>query len=97
MILTRLNTLYCGISTDVARRFQEHCQGAPKGAKSLRGKSPLTLMYSQEIGNRSLASQVEARVKKLTRAQKEQLISGQTSPHILWPQLFIVEKAPLEN
>lgn len=74
MVLTRLNTLYCGISNDVDRRFQEHCAGAPKGAKALRGKGPLQLRFQQEIGDRSLASQVEARVKKLSRSQKDLLI-----------------------
>lgn len=74
LVLTRLNTLYCGIATDVDRRFQEHCAGAPKGAKALRGKGPLKLVFQQEIGDRSLASQVEARVKKLTRTQKDELI-----------------------
>ena len=76
LVRNRLNTLYCGISTDVARRFKEHQQGAPKGAKALRGKGPLTLMWQQEIGNRSQASQVEAKIKKLTRPQKELLIKG---------------------
>jgi putative endonuclease len=74
LVLTRFNTLYCGISNDVARRFQEHCAGAPKGAKALRGKGPLQLVYQQEIGTRSLASRVESRVKKLPRATKDRLM-----------------------
>jgi putative endonuclease len=65
-------SLYTGISTDVDRRFQEHEAGR-KGAKYLRGKGPLKLVYSQPIGDRGLAQRVEARVRKLPREQKENL------------------------
>lgn len=33
------NALYCGITTDVSRRFAQHQKG--RGAKALRGKGPL--------------------------------------------------------
>ena len=36
LIRTADNALYTGITTDVARRYQQHQQG--KGAKALRGK-----------------------------------------------------------
>jgi putative endonuclease len=62
-------SLYTGIATDVARRISEHKDGA-KGAKYLRGKGPLTLVYQQEIGDRSLASKIESRIKKLSSAEK---------------------------
>lgn len=68
-------SLYTGISTDVARRFEQHQQG--KGAKRLRGQGPLQLEYQAEVGSRSTAQRIEYRVKRLTRAQKEALIRGQ--------------------
>lgn len=68
--------LYCGISTDVKRRFGEH-QGSPKGARALRGKGPLTLVFQQIVGDRSVASKVEYQVKKLSKHEKEKLIRGQ--------------------
>lgn len=71
-------SLYTGIATDVARRIREHESGA-RGAKYLRGKGPLVLEFSHQLGDRSLASQVECRVKKLDRAHKEQLINGRYS------------------
>lgn len=75
LIRTRLNALYCGITTDVYRRYAQHCQGT--GAKSLKGKAPLTLEWYQMIGkSRSMASKYEYRIKKLSKCQKEQLISG---------------------
>ena len=70
------NSLYTGISTDVARRFAEHQSNGLKTAKYLRGKGPLTLVFQAEIGNRSEASIMEAKIKKLPRNDKQRLISG---------------------
>jgi len=67
--------LYTGISTDVLRRFGKHQQG--KGAKSLRGKGPLTLVFHCPIGSHSHALQWEYRIKQLTHRQKEQLVASQ--------------------
>ena len=72
-------TLYTGIATDVHRRISEHGQGAGKGAKCLRGKGPLELALARAVGTRSLALRVESRIKKLTRAQKEQLIARKSN------------------
>lgn len=66
--------LYTGISTDVARRFAAHQVG--KGAKYLRGKGPLELVYQQKIGSRSEALKIEAAVKKMSKKAKENMIQG---------------------
>ena len=73
------DNLYTGISTDVNRRLKEHQSGGIKSAKYLRGKGPLKLMFQAEIGNRSEASIVEAKVKKLSHDKKELLIKGEYS------------------
>jgi len=65
-------TLYTGIATDVLRRLAEHEDGE-KGAKYLRGRGPLELVYQQEIGDRSLATKIEHRVKRLPKAHKEDI------------------------
>jgi len=65
--------LYTGISTDPDRRLQEH-SGSLKGAKSLRGKGPLTLEWRHGVADRSQASVLEARIKRMNRLQKENLI-----------------------
>ena len=62
-----------GITTDVTRRFQEHSEQTPKCAKYLRGKTPLTLVYSAVMGSRSQAAQLEAAIKKLPKIKKEAL------------------------
>jgi len=69
-------SLYTGITTDVARRFEEHQGGM--GAKYLRGRGPLLLVFQKKLGSRSLALGVESRVKKLTKAKKEDLLRDNT-------------------
>ncbi|SFE10128.1 putative endonuclease [Phytobacter palmae] len=74
LIRTADNSLYTGITTDVARRFMQHQNG--KGAKALRGRGELTLAFSAPVGERSLALRMEYRIKQLTKRQKERLVAG---------------------
>lgn len=69
------NRLYTGISTDVQRRLVEH-EGSPRGAKALRGQGPFHLEWQHEFPDRATASRMEYRIKSLTRANKEKLLSG---------------------
>lgn len=77
MIRLQNGHLYTGITTNVERRFAEHQAG--KGAKYLRGKGKLTLAFTQSIGDRSSALKLEARIKKMPKAEKERLINGNIS------------------
>jgi len=70
-------TLYTGIATDVDRRLSEHESGI-RGARFLRGKGPLQIVFSEVVGDRSLASRLEYRVKKLDRSKKLELIDGRS-------------------
>ncbi len=72
IVQTRFGHWYTGISTDVEKRFAAH--QADKGAKNLKGKGPLTLIYQQPVGSRSEASKLEIKVKKLNKAQKRQFV-----------------------
>lgn len=67
--------VYTGITTDVERRFAEHSEGGVKGAKALRGKGPLKLVFQQQMDNRSAASIAESAIKKLSKQQKLLLIA----------------------
>jgi putative endonuclease len=69
LLLCADGTVYTGIATDVRRRISEHESGA-KGAKYLRGRGPLSLLYEREIGDRSLATRLEYLVKSLSSAEK---------------------------
>lgn len=69
------NTLYTGVTTDVARRFKQHSSG--KGAKYLKGRSPITLVFQKEIGTRSEAQSLEHWVKQQSKQDKERIIKKQ--------------------
>jgi len=71
------NSLYCGITNDVSRRFKEHQNMGAKTAKYLRGKGPLQLVFKQELGNRSKALKIEALLKKLKKSEKEKIVKQQ--------------------
>ena len=74
LIRVKNGNLYTGIATDVERRFSEHVAGGKKGAKYLRGRRPLKLVFRQKIGSRSQALKTEAAVKKMPKAEKEKMI-----------------------
>jgi len=76
LIRCKDNSLYTGITTDVSRRFKEHQGNDRKGSKFLRGKAPLKLVLKKKIGDKSLTSKVEASVKKMPKAKKELLVTG---------------------
>ena len=69
---------YTGISADVERRLKEH-ENSPRGAKYLRGRGPLQLVFSEVVGGRPEASSLEYRIKRLNRSEKEALIDGSLS------------------
>ncbi len=69
------HSYYTGITTDVARRFEEHNDG-PLGAKFFNGRTPVKVVYREDGHTRSSASKREAEIKKLTRLQKQAFIAG---------------------
>jgi putative endonuclease len=71
-------SLYTGIARDVDARFEEH-RGGGRGARYLRGRGPLRLVYQRAVGDRSRAQRLEYRVRKLPRPQKLALIAGDVS------------------
>jgi len=82
--------LYTGIATDVDRRLAEHESGL-RGAKFLRGKGPLEIVFSEVVGSRAAASQLEYRVKKLERSKKLDLIDGRSCLDDLQPGQVLEE------
>jgi len=67
------DSLYTGITTDIKRRWHEHCH-TKKGAKYFRGKTPLKIVFLEPGHDRSTASKREAEIKKLSRKEKLKLI-----------------------
>ena len=72
MLRCRDGSLYTGIATDVERRIADHL--ASKGAKYLRGRGPLKLVFKKQVGKKGRALKVERKVKRLPRHQKKALI-----------------------
>jgi putative endonuclease len=67
-------TLYTGVSTDVARRVDEHNAGAPLGARYTRGRRPVQLVYQENAASRGDALRREREIKAKDRAAKLALI-----------------------
>ncbi len=69
LIRNNRNALYCGVTNDVERRFNQHQTG--KGAKALKGKGPLVLEWSSDFDSKTLAMRAEYYIKQLTKAKKK--------------------------
>lgn len=67
-------TFYTGWTTDLEHRVTAHNSG--KGAKYTRSRLPVKLVYYELYGDRSEAKRRECAIKKLTRAEKEKLVSS---------------------
>jgi putative endonuclease len=72
IVRCRDGTLYCGATNDVEGRVAAHNAGA--GAKYTRGRRPVRLVFSREVGSRSEALREEVRIKGLTRQEKMMLL-----------------------
>ena len=68
------DSLYTGYTRNLKNRIREHNKSR-FGAKSLRGKRPVKLVYSEEFDNISDALKKEAEIKKWKKGKKEQLVA----------------------
>jgi putative endonuclease len=82
--------IYTGITTDVDRRLGEHRAG--RGAKYLRGRGLLTVVYRRKLGGRGLALTVENRIKSLTKSEKEAIVRTVPSRRRLLRTLRLTEE-----
>lgn len=67
-------SLYTGIATDVESRLADH--RANKGAKYLRGRGPLKLVFKIKIGKKGRALKIEHKIKNLPKHKKEALLKS---------------------
>lgn len=70
------DTFYTGVAKDLERRLHQHNHGSA-GAKYTRARRPVELVYREAASDRSTAQQREYQIRKLSAAQKRQLIAGQ--------------------
>jgi putative endonuclease len=61
-------TLYTGISNNIVKRIEEHNLGI--GSKYTRGRRPVKLVAKWDCADKSHASKMEHRIKRLTREGK---------------------------
>lgn len=73
----RQRRFYCGITTDLERRVWEHNHDQSRASKCAWACRPLELVWSTTADSRSSASRIEARIKRLSRSQKQQLVKGE--------------------
>ena len=76
LIKNNLGQYYCGVTTDVERRFNEHAASGVKCAKALRGKGPLSLCFQAQLSSRRHALQAEYWVKQQSVKVKQAIIAG---------------------
>ena len=65
-------TLYCGYTTENAKRVAKHNQG--KGAKYTKGRLPVRLVYKESYNSKTEALKREYNIKQLSRERKLALI-----------------------
>jgi putative endonuclease len=70
-------SLYCGWTTDVERRLAAHAAGT--ASRYTRSRRPVELVAAIAVADRSAALKEEARIKRLPRAAKLELVSRSRS------------------
>ena len=69
------DSLYCGWTTDVDRRLAAHRAGS--ASRCTRSRRPVEMAAVIAVADRSAALREEARIKRLSRAAKLELVDGQ--------------------
>jgi putative endonuclease len=72
LILCRSGAIYTGIALDVAARYAQHLAGS--GARYTRANRPRRLLGKFACPNQSVASKLEAAIKKMPAAEKRKLV-----------------------
>ena len=75
----RDKTLYAGITNDLKKRLHAH-NNLKSGARYTKARRPVALVYAETCKTRSKALKREATLKRLTRAEKLQLLQGSRLP-----------------
>jgi putative endonuclease len=74
MVECKYGTFYAGYTNDIKKRITAHNEG--KGAKYLRGKGPVKLVYKKKFATAKKAQAQERLIKGLTRKEKEVLVNA---------------------
>lgn len=74
IVQCRDGSYYTGYTPDLEKRLKAHNSG--KGAKYTRSRRPVRLVWKKGYKDFKKAISKEAEIKRLTRAQKEELVEG---------------------
>ncbi|MBP0608195.1 MULTISPECIES: GIY-YIG nuclease family protein [Burkholderia] len=85
------DSVYTGITTDVAARFDEHASG--KGARYTRSRKPRAVLAAFALPDRSSASRAEYWVKRLTPAKKRELAAGLRTLESVLPAVVTLDES----
>lgn len=78
LVRAQSGALYCGISTDVERRFDMHRRGT--GARFFRSSPARALVYVEPCADKGTALRREQAIKRLAKSAKEQLVMSRCVP-----------------
>jgi len=70
------NSLYTGITKNIAKRVEEHNTGGRLAAKYTRARRPVLLVYEVYAASRSDATRREYEIKQMSKNSKELLVSA---------------------
>ena len=74
LLRCRDDSLYTGITTDLARRLKQHNSGT--ASRYTRSRLPVVLVYQECQASRSLALKRELAIKGLSRNEKNSLVQS---------------------
>ncbi len=74
LLRCRDGSLYCGWTSDLDRRLAAHRAG--RASRYTASRLPVELAFARPMPDRSAARREEARIKRLTRADKLALVSA---------------------
>jgi putative endonuclease len=74
LLQCRDGSLYCGWTSDLERRLVAHRSG--RGSRYTASRLPVSVAFAQPMPDRSAARREEARIKRLSRAEKLALVAA---------------------
>lgn len=92
MLRCKDNSIYTGITNDIEERMKVHFEKKKKCARYTYVHDALRLESVWVTESKSLAAKLEYHIKKLTKLQKEQLISRNEYLNIFLADKINVEK-----
>jgi putative endonuclease len=74
LLRCRDGSLYCGWTSDIERRLAAHRSG--RASRYTASRLPVELAFARPMADRRAARREEARIKRLTRAEKLALVAA---------------------